>query len=87
MSSIPHPHHVDVRLNGELLDLDSAFPGGKWKGSKDRRWVEVPLPDGLARRRGEVSVELTKAGKKEPAGQGGKMITSVEIIEYGPSDR
>lgn len=87
LSSIPYPHHVSVKLNDQNLDLSVAFSGGGWKGSKDRRWVEVDLPYGLPEGPGNVSVSLTQEGESEPAGQGGKMITSVEIMEYGTSER
>jgi hypothetical protein len=87
LSSIPYPDHISVRLNGQPLNISSAYPGGAWDGSKDRRWVEIDLPCGLAPGAGDFSVQLTKAGEDEPAGQGGKMITSVELIEYGPEDR
>lgn len=87
LSSIPYPDHVDVRLNGHSLNIAGSFPGDEWKGSKDRRWVEVELPKGIESGHNEVSVALTEKGKRESAGQGGKMITSVEIIEYGSADR
>lgn len=84
LSSIPYPSHVRITLQGKDLDLKSAFPPAPWKGSFDRRWLEVALPHGLAEDIPfTIVVELTKEGRKAKAGQGGKMVTSVEIIEYG----
>lgn len=38
-------------------------------------------------RRGLLEVSLTSEGEEEEEGQGGKMITSAEIILYGSEDR
>lgn len=87
LSSIPYPDHIEFLLNGLPLNLSTAFLGGKWARSKDRRWVEIELPNGIPDGTNQVEVALTSIGAKEPAGQGGKMMTSVEIIEYGPNER
>lgn len=70
----------------------SLFPESL--GSRDRAWVEVPLDRGLAGLLGdkaqseiEVLVQLSEEGQQAEEGQGGKMITSFEVIEYGPEDR
>ena len=81
LSSIPYPSHVNLTLNGTSVDLTPGFPLS-WEGTKDRRWVELPL-DPLATGEITLSIDLTQRGKAEPAGQGGKMISSVEIIQYG----
>ncbi len=54
----------------------------------------MPLEHGLAGLLGnrvnseiEVLVELTRKGREAEEGQGGKMITSFEVIEYGTEDR
>nr|XP_031859609.1 uncharacterized protein CI109_004884 [Kwoniella shandongensis]KAA5526681.1 hypothetical protein CI109_004884 [Kwoniella shandongensis] len=86
LSSIPFASHISITLNGNSLDLSDGFPSA-WKGSKDRRWLEVPLERGLSEGESTVKVELTKKGRKEVAGQGGKMITSLEIVEYGGEGR
>ena len=91
LSSIPVPEHVEVLIGGHAIDLIEAFPDD-WAGSKDRRWVEVPLPQGLKflnHTYGEynLTVRLTEEGRQAEAGQGGKMVTSVEIIEYAGSGR
>ena len=84
LSSIPYASHIDFTLNDERVDLTPAFPEeGGWAGSKDRRWVEIVLPNGLPDQQNEVLVSLTPRGERAEAGQGGKMITSIEIIEYG----
>ena len=69
------------------MNLSSAFPSAPWEGSHDRRWVEVPLPNGLHGGENVVGVELTPEGLAAQEGQGGKMITSLEIIEYGGGGR
>ncbi|WVR06226.1 hypothetical protein IAU60_003256 [Kwoniella sp. DSM 27419] len=82
LSSIPYPSHVDVRINDQPLNLTSQFPLS-WAGSLDRRWVEVPLPMGLNPGSNHIQVGLTEKGRLARAGQGGKMLTSLEVIEYG----
>lgn len=86
LSSIPYPSHINLTLNGQRVDLSPAFEES-WTGSKDRRWVDLDLPRGIAGGSVHLRAELTREGKTEPAGQGGKMITSVEIMEYGTPDR
>ncbi|TXT13290.1 hypothetical protein VHUM_00657 [Vanrija humicola] len=79
LSSIPASTHIIVALNGVPLAL-----GAGWQdGSYDRRWVQVPLPFGLAEGEWNVTVALSAAGRAEPPGQGGKMVSSFEVIEYG----
>lgn len=82
LSSIPYVSHVRLTLNGEEVDLSSQF-APDWDGVLDRRWVHLPMPDGIPGGKVRVEVELTEEGKKAKAGQGGKMISSIEIAEYG----
>ncbi|WWC70615.1 uncharacterized protein I206_104566 [Kwoniella pini CBS 10737] len=86
LSSIPHPSHIDFRLNNQSLNLAKYFPKSL-AGSLDRRWLDISLPNGLKCGENSIKVQLTDIGKKAKAGQGGKMITSVEIIEYGGEGR
>ena len=85
LSSIPYPSHISLKLNSEEVDLTPAF-SPDWAGVKDRRWVELPLP-GLPAGLNDIVIELTGEGKAEPAGQGGKMMTSIEIMEFGGDER
>ncbi|WRT67637.1 uncharacterized protein IL334_004609 [Kwoniella shivajii] len=86
LSSIPHPSHVNLTLNGRPLDLKNYFPT-EWQNSLDRRWLDISLLDGLELGENVIRVSLTEEGRKEKAGQGGKMITSLEVIEYGGQGR
>ncbi|KAK4687763.1 hypothetical protein P7C73_g2354, partial [Tremellales sp. Uapishka_1] len=86
LSSIPFPSHVNLTLNAKSVDLHPAFPDS-WAGSLDRRWIEIPLPAGLPPGENTISVELTQEGREAKEGQGGKMITSLEIAEYGGDGR
>ena len=89
MSSIPYPSHISITLNGKEVNLSSSFPSSPdpWDGSKDRRWVEIPLSNGLPNGVNHLDVQLTQEGYEAEEGQGGKMITSLEIIEYGDEAR
>lgn len=89
LSSIPYPSHVNLTLNGTEVDLTSAFPDNEWKGSLDRRWVSVILEGGIPASKEPITVHvsLTEEGRKAKAGQGGKMITSIEVVEYGADGR
>lgn len=86
LSSIPQPDHVNVTLNGENIDLAPGFLH-EMENSKDRRWVEIFLSDPLPVGNSSLSIELTPKGREAEEGKGGKMVTSVEIIEYGRSFR
>lgn len=86
LSSIPAPDHIKFTLNGHAVDLSAAFKS-EWKGSLDRRWLEVRLPNGLPAGENKVVVRLTDKGEKAKTGQGGKMLTSLEFIEYGGQGR
>ncbi|EAL21330.1 hypothetical protein CNBD3840 [Cryptococcus deneoformans B-3501A] len=88
LSSIPYSSHVVLVLNGCTLDLADGFPKA-WEGSSDRRWLEVPLTleTGLQPGCNTIKVALTDEGRRARAGQGGKMIASLEIIEYGGDGR
>jgi len=86
LSSISNPDHIEFTLNGQAIDLSAAFKP-EWKGSLDRRWLEVQLPDGLPAGESKVVVRLTDKGEKAKTGQGGKMLTSLEFIEYGGQGR
>ena len=90
-----------ISIDGTTVDLAGAFAKGEWEGSKDRRWLVLPLAfDFRGRGRREhghrhrdearnvtLKVELTEKGKREEAGRGGKVLSSVELIQYGPPDR
>lgn len=81
LSSIPYASHVKLTLNDAEVNLSPQF-AKDWDGVLDRRWVHLPLPDGVPGGRVRVKVELTEDGRKAEAGQGGKMISSIEIAEY-----
>ena len=93
LSSIPYASHIDIRINGTPVDLESAFLKGEWEGSKDRRWLVLPLAFDFRGRHAHVArnvtieVKLTEEGKKEVEGRGGKVLSSVELIQYGTSDK
>jgi hypothetical protein len=97
LSSIPAASHIDVSIGGAPVDISASFPP-EWEGSLDRRWIEVPLSRGLMAVAGlhldqdqdhvrplklTFAARLTAKGKKATPGKGGKMISSVEVIEYG----
>jgi len=86
ISGIADASHLSFTLNGEELDLSSGFPNTpEWEGSRDRRWIEIHLDPGLPYRENNViAVQLTEEGANQPEPQGGKMLTSVEVMEYGP---
>nr|XP_018262555.1 uncharacterized protein I303_05572 [Kwoniella dejecticola CBS 10117]OBR84713.1 hypothetical protein I303_05572 [Kwoniella dejecticola CBS 10117] len=86
LSSIPDPSHIIYSLNDEPLDLSAYFPEDL-KGSLDRRWLDISLLSGLKQGENRIEVHLRDIGKRARAGQGGKMITSLEIIEYGDQGR
>ncbi|ORY23684.1 IgA peptidase M64-domain-containing protein [Naematelia encephala] len=86
LSSIPYPSHVRLTINELPVDLTPGYPDA-WTASKDRRWVDIPLSDGVPGGPVHVKIELTEVGQLEPAGQGGKMVTSIEIMEFGPQER
>jgi hypothetical protein len=71
------------------VDLSSGFPDAKeWEGSRDRRWIEAHIAeDQLALGQNIIKVHLTTKGKDTSEPQGGKMITSVEVIQYGEEGR
>ncbi|KLT43077.1 hypothetical protein CC85DRAFT_244810 [Cutaneotrichosporon oleaginosum] len=81
LSSIPYASHVRLTLNGVVVDLSPQF-AEDWDGVLDRRWVHLPLPDGLPAGKVRVEVALTNEGRRAKAGQGGKMLSSIEIAEY-----
>lgn len=86
LSSIPYASHINLTMNGRRVDLSPALPTA-WDGSRDRRWVELPLPLGLPGGKIVISVGLTNEGLAAEGGQGGKMITSLEIMEYGDESK
>ncbi|KIR29791.1 hypothetical protein I309_01276 [Cryptococcus deuterogattii LA55] len=88
LSSIPHSSHITFVLNDYILDLADGFPKA-WEGSLDRRWLEIPLNLEMGLQSGDntIKVALTDEGRRARAGQGGKMIASLEIIEYGGNGR
>lgn len=84
LSSIAQPDHINVTLNGENVDLAPGFLP-EMKDSLDRRWVEIFLQEPLPVGNSSLEISLTQKGKGAKEGKGGKMVTSVEIIEYGRS--
>lgn len=86
LSSIPYADHIELLLNKQPVDLSSAFLP-EWEGSLDRRWLEIHLTEGLPAGESEVVVRLTDKGGEAKEGQGGKMITSIEFMEYGGQGR
>jgi hypothetical protein len=71
------------------MDLSTGFPNTpEWNGSRDRRWIEIQVGQGIIEP-GEnvIQVHLTPDGRETSEPQGGKMITSVEVIQYGTVDR
>ncbi|OCF73104.1 hypothetical protein I204_06334 [Kwoniella mangroviensis CBS 8886] len=85
LSSISHPSHIHFTLNDESINLMPYFTKDL-DGSLDRRWLDVQIP-GLKAGENTIKVELTDEGKQAEAGQGGKMLTSLEVIEYGEEGR
>ncbi|WWC95938.1 hypothetical protein V866_002805 [Kwoniella sp. B9012] len=81
LSSIPHPSHINFTLNDDSINLMPYFTKDL-EGSLDRRWLDIIIP-GLKPGENTIQVELTDKGKEAEAGQGGKMLTSLEVIEYG----
>ena len=86
LSSIPYPSHIIFSLNDVPLNISSAFLA-EWEGSRDRRWLEVELSNGLPAGVNTVEVKLSEEGERAKEGQGGKMLTSLEFVEYGTDDR
>ena len=86
LSSIPYPSHIRFLLNEQVIDLSKAFLP-EWEGSLDRRWLQLALMEPLPAGENRLVVELTQKGFDAKEGQGGKMLTSVEIMEYGCDGR
>jgi hypothetical protein len=89
ISGISDPSQLSFTLNDSPLDLATGFPDTpEWTGSRDRRWIEVQVNEDVIKD-GEnvIKVDLTEEGKRQTEPQGGKMITSVEVIQYGELDR
>jgi hypothetical protein len=89
ISGISDPSQLSFTLNGKPMDLSSGFPSTpEWTGSRDRRWIEIQVGEGIIQQ-GEnvIQVNLTEEGRRTSEPQGGKMITSVEVIQYGEADR
>ncbi|BEJ17106.1 hypothetical protein CspHIS471_0605070 [Cutaneotrichosporon sp. HIS471] len=82
LSSIPYASHIRLTLNQDEVDLSPQF-AEDWDGVLDRRWVHLPLPLGIPNGKVRIEVSLTPKGQKAEAGQGGKMLSSIEIAEYG----
>jgi hypothetical protein len=89
ISGIPYESHLDISLNG--VRVNYSIPSQS-KGENDRAWIQVPLESGLGAygdrsRQFELVVRLSEVGRSAPVTQGGKMLSSVELIEYGPAER
>jgi hypothetical protein len=89
ISGISDPSQLSFTLNGKELDLSTGFPDTpEWTGSRDRRWIEIFIQEGsIEVGENVIGVHLTKEGRETEEPQGGKMITSVEVIQYGEADR
>lgn len=89
ISGLSHPDQLSFTLNSEPVDLSSGFPDTpEWDGSRDRRWIEAHINDDhIMPGKNVIEVYLTDEGRKGGEPQGGKMITSVEVIQYGPEER
>lgn len=90
ISGLSSPDQLSFTLNSHPVDLESGFPDTpQWTGSRDRRWIEAHITDKYLSERGEnvIQVELTDKGREGEEPQGGKMITSVEVIQYGEEGR
>lgn len=89
ISGIPYESHLDLTLNGATVAF--SIPT-RSRGENDRAWIQIPLASGLGAfadglEEFELVVRLTRLGRLAPVTQGGKMLTSIEIIEYGPPGR
>jgi len=89
ISGLPYEDHVDVRLNN--VPVEFAIPSYS-RGGNDRAWVRVNMAQGLHEygnrsQEYQFDVRLTKKGRDAKETQGGKMLTSVQIIEYGSQDK
>jgi hypothetical protein len=89
ISGISAPSELSFTLNGSPMDLSTGFPDTpEWNGSRDRRWIEIQTGEGtITPGRNVIQVHLTDEGRQASEPQGGKMITSVEVIQYGDADR
>jgi hypothetical protein len=89
ISGISSPSELSFTLNGASMDLSTGFPDTpEWWGSRDRRWIEIQVGAGsITTGKNVIQVHLTDEGEKTSEPQGGKMITSVEVIQYGEADR
>ena len=89
ISGISSPSELSFTLNGAALDLSTGFPDTpEWRGSRDRRWIEAQVGAGsINAGKNVIQVHLTDEGRKTSEPQGGKMITSVEVIQHGEADR
>lgn len=87
ISGLSAADQLSFTLNDQPVDLSSGFPDvDGWRGSKDRRWIEAHVnEDQLKDGENIIKVHLTDAGREQDEPQGGKMITSVEVIQYGES--
>jgi hypothetical protein len=89
ISGLPYEDHIDVRLND--VPIKFQIPSYS-RGGGDRAWVRVIMDQGLMgygnrSHEYEFDVRLTKKGRNAEETQGGKMLTSVQLIEYGSEDR
>jgi hypothetical protein len=89
VSGIPYESHLDVTLNDVPVGYTISTHS---RGQYDRAWIQVPLESGLMTfgnrsHEFELAVRLTELGRSAPVTQGGKMLSSVELIEYGPASR
>ena len=88
LSSIPYASHISLSITpldapAAPMNLTDAFNDER-KGSMDRRFIDVPFLQGLLPGQHEFRIGLSPEGRRAKVGQGGKMISSVEIMEYAP---
>lgn len=89
ISGISEMDQLSFTLNDQPVDLSSGFPDtDAWRGSRDRRWIEAHISDDqISSGENIIMVHLTEKGRETDEPQGGKMITSVEVIQYGEASR
>ena len=89
ISGLSSPDQLSFTLNSHPVDLGSGFPDTPaWSGSRDRRWIEAHITDDLlVQGQNTIKVELTDKGRQGEEPQGGRMITSVEVIQYGEESK
>ncbi|KAJ9106946.1 hypothetical protein QFC20_003955 [Naganishia adeliensis] len=84
VSGIPTEHRLMVKLDGEEVKYEFSKDH---RGSLDRTWVQIELEHGLRGVQSKTSrhcLEFTASAASEKVRP---MLSSVEVIEYGPEER